>query len=106
MNTMHRRYEILLPTQYNDGRPVPDDLLAQTVIELRQHFGAISHETQSIQGEWETEGRLYRDRLTRIFLDVADTKEHRAFFAELKMQLIKRFEQIDIWITSYPIDII
>jgi hypothetical protein len=29
-----RRYEILLPLRFNDGHPVPDELVADTLIEL------------------------------------------------------------------------
>jgi hypothetical protein len=31
-----RRYEVLLPSQYNDGRPIPQDLVAGTLHELEQ----------------------------------------------------------------------
>jgi len=31
-----RRYEILLPSQFNDGRPIPQDLVADTLHELEQ----------------------------------------------------------------------
>ena len=34
-----RRYEILVPLLFNDGRPVPEPLLAQTFAELRERFG-------------------------------------------------------------------
>jgi hypothetical protein len=40
-----RRYEILLPSQFNDGRPIPQDLVAETLSELEQAFGAVSCET-------------------------------------------------------------
>ena len=41
-----RRYEILLPLRFNDGKPVPKPLLAQTVEELEERFGAVSCETK------------------------------------------------------------
>jgi hypothetical protein len=34
-----RRYGILVPLLFNDGRPVPEALLAQTFDELREKFG-------------------------------------------------------------------
>lgn len=43
--TVLRRYEILLPLQFNDGRPVPDALLGETLVELRSRFGAVTWET-------------------------------------------------------------
>jgi len=45
MNTSFRRFEILLPLRFNDGSDVPDELVADTILELRQHFGAVSCET-------------------------------------------------------------
>ena len=35
-----RRYEILLPLRFNSGQPVPPELVANTVLKLREHFGA------------------------------------------------------------------
>jgi hypothetical protein len=44
------RFEILLPLQFNDGRDVPPDLLGRTAREIQSHFGAVSWESQVIQG--------------------------------------------------------
>ncbi len=101
-----RRYEILLPTLFNDGTQVPDELIGDVLLELRKQFHAISSETQLIRGIWEHEGEEYRDELVRIFADVADTDQNQQFFAEYKEKLKEKFQQIDIWVTSYPIDII
>jgi len=54
-----RRYEILLPSQFNDGRSIPQRLIADTLHELEQKFGAVSCETQMILGLWRREGELY-----------------------------------------------
>ena len=53
MNTSFRRYEVLLPRRFNDGRPVPTRLVTQTLVELRVRFGAASCETQTIRGQWQ-----------------------------------------------------
>jgi hypothetical protein len=50
-----RRYEVLLPLRFNDGRPVPRELLAEALLKLEQQFGAVSCETQVIQGTWHHE---------------------------------------------------
>jgi len=105
MSTL-RRYEILVPLVFNDGTAVPEELLAQTFTELRARFGAASWETQVVKGFWEHEGTLYEDNFTRLFVDVADTLEHRQFFTRFKKELKARFDQIDVWITSHPMDII
>ena len=103
---MLRRYEILVPLVFNDGTPVPEALLAETFAELRAHFGAASWETQVLRGVWEQEGAIYQDNLTRFFVDVPDVPEHRQFFKEFKNRLKQRFQQLDVWITSHPVDVI
>lgn len=45
MSVSFRRFEILLPRQFNDGTNVPDELIAETLFELRNQFGAVSSET-------------------------------------------------------------
>jgi len=104
MSNLQRRFEILLPQRFNDGKPVPDELFAETILELRQPFGAVSSETQIIRGLWEHAGQSYRDELVRLFIDVPDTPENQQFFRDLKERLKARFHQIDIRITTYLIE--
>ena len=106
MSAHYRRFEILLPLRFNDGKPVPGDLIADTIIQLRQQFGAVSAETQTIRGQWQHQGEVYRDELVRLFVDVEDTSSNRRFVLRLKEELKQRFQQIDVWITSYPIDVL
>ena len=56
-----RRYEILLPLRFNDGQPVPWEIVGETLLESRQRFGAVSWETQAIRSMWEHEGTEYQD---------------------------------------------
>jgi hypothetical protein len=42
----------------------------------------------------------------RVFVDVADTADNREFFVGFKEQLKSRFRQIDIWMTTYLIEVI
>ena len=58
MSTSHRRYEILIPLSFNDDTPVPEALTADTLLELRRRFGAVSAETQTILGQWEQAGEV------------------------------------------------
>ena len=106
MSSSLRRFEILLPLRFNDGSPVPDELVGQTIVELRQRFHAISAESQVIRGHWQHQGEEFRDELVRLFVDVADTDENREFFVGYKEQLKTRFTQLDIWMTTDPIEVI
>lgn len=53
MSNLFRRYELLLPRQFNDHLGIPEELLVETLLELEQRFGAVSSETQIILGFWE-----------------------------------------------------
>ena len=106
MSASFRRFEILLPRRFNDGQQVPDELIADALIELEQRFAAVSCETQSIQGLWRFEGETFRDDLVRVFVDAPDDQESRAFFLEFKDRAKVTFQQIDIWMTTYPIEVL
>jgi hypothetical protein len=41
-----------------------------------------------------------------MFLDVPDTEGARRLFVQFKRTLKKRFKQIDVWITTYPIEVV
>jgi hypothetical protein len=101
-----RRYEILLPLRFNDGQSVPDALISDTLIELENRFGAVAWETQIIRGLWRHEEQVYSDDLMRVIIDVEDLAEHRQFFSDLKERLKIRFHQIEIYLTTHPIDVI
>ena len=98
-----RRYEVLVPLVLNDGKPAPESLVAEAFMELRERFNSASWETQVVRGVWEHGGAVYQDNFTRFFVDVPDLPEHREGFKE---KLKRDFNQLDIWITSHPIDVI
>ena len=106
MSGTFRRFEVLLPLRFNDGRPVADDLIAETLLELREKFGAVSCESQPIRGHWEHQGQVYRDDLVRVFVDAPDQPENRQFFLEFKERAKARFQQIDLWMTTYLVDVL
>ena len=83
-----------------------DDLIAQSIFELFDQIGAVSAETQSIRGQWGYAAEVYRDELVRLFVDADDTESSIEFFVEYKEQLKLRFDQLDIWIVTFPIEII
>jgi hypothetical protein len=106
MSKAFRRFEMLLPLRFNDGQPVPNETIANCLLELRQRFGAVSSESQTTQGSWLHEGQVYRDDLVRIYVDVADDEESRKFFAAFKERLKLQFQQLEIWMTTYQIEVL
>jgi hypothetical protein len=96
----------LLPTRFNSGETVPGELFADTLLDLEERFGAVSSETQFIEGRWRYQGQVFRDELVRVFCDVPDNSENLQFFVEFKERLKARFQQIDIWMTTYVVEVI
>jgi len=100
-----RRYEIILPTRYNDGSPVEEEHYLWAGEELADRFGAYTFEPQPLRGVWIHQGARYQENNLRVFVDVEDTPENAEFFNRFKEALKRRFRQIDIWIVSYEIRI-
>ncbi|MFO0965998.1 MAG: hypothetical protein U0793_10500 [Gemmataceae bacterium] len=60
----------------------------------------------TVLGLWVYEGMRFEDELRRFTIDVEDTPENQQFFVEFKQKLLELFEQLEIYIASYPVDIL
>ena len=105
MSSNWRRFEVLLPLQFNDGRDVPPEWLAEAVLEMVDHFGAASYETQKLEGHWRHGGVIYRDNLVRLVVDVPDTSQNREWMKDFKVRWKTRLEQLELWMVSYLIEV-
>ena len=105
MSSRWRRFEVLLPLQFNDGRNVPAEWLSEAVLELVDHFGAASYETQKLEGHWRHGGIVYRDNLVRLVVDVPDTAQSRRWMKEFKGRWKNRLEQLELWMVSSRIEV-
>ena len=89
----------------NDGREVAAGWLADAVLEIVDHFGAATYETQKVEGHWRHGGVLYRDDLVRVVVDMPDSANNRQWMRQFKERWKARLEQIDLWMVSYRIEI-
>ena len=105
MNSKLRRFEILLQLQFNDGRDIPPEWLAEAVLEIVENFGAASYETQKVEGHWRHQGILYRDNLVKIIIDASDEEANREWMREYKARWKAKLEQLELWLVSYTIDV-
>lgn len=105
MSSSWRRFEILLPLQFNDGSEIPPDWLAEAVLEIVDNFGAASYETQKLEGHWRHSGILYRDNLVRLVVDAPDAAENREWIRQFKERWKVKLNQLDLWVVSHPIEI-
>lgn len=100
------RYEILLPLLYNDGTKIEKEKFLETNEDLLSGFGATTTNSTKIVRKWIYQNQLFEDKLIRITVDVPAEEGHEVFFKQYKKILKKIFRQIDIWITSYQVNII
>ena len=105
MSSRWRRFEVLLPLQFNDGSDVAAELLAEAVLEIVDYFGAASYETQKVEGHWRHGSVLIRDNLVKIVVDVPDARDNRAWMKEYKDRWRNRLQQFELWMVSYAVDV-
>ena len=79
-----RRYEIILPTRYNDGRVIEEENYLWVGEQLAVRFGAYTFEPQPVRGVWMHQGLRYEENNLRVFVDVEATAENEAFFRDFK----------------------
>src|SRR6266571_1981747 len=103
--TKWRRFEVMLPLLFNDGRRVPRAWIGEAMSEVGDHFGNASYETQTIMGIWRQGSVTYRDQLMRLFVDVHDNSVNRAWMKGYKARWKKKLKQLEIWMVSYRIEI-
>jgi hypothetical protein len=84
---------------------VPEEWLAEAILELAGHFGAASYETQKVEGHWRHGGVGYRGDLVRVFVDRPDLPKNREWMKEFKLRWKDRLEQVELWMISYRIDV-
>lgn len=101
-----KRFEILLPLNYNDGKPIEPAKFLLTNRELVRQFGATTVDTTRASGTWMYKGTLYEDLLMRVTVDSSAPEEATAFLGQYKEVLKERFEQLDIWVTAHDLDLI
>lgn len=106
MGTHWRRYEVLLPLRFNDGREVPREWLEQASAEVAARFGAVSDETHKVAGHWRQGGMLYREDLATLFVDVPDTPANRKWMLEFKARWKIKLEQLELWMVSFRIEVV
>lgn len=75
------------------------------MLEVVDHFGAASYETQKVEGHWRHSGILYRDNLVKLVADVPDAAKNRLWMKQFKGRWKERLEQLDLWMVSYRIEV-
>jgi hypothetical protein len=104
MSSKWRRFEVLLPLQFNDGSDIPAELLAEAVLEIVDHFGAASYEMQKVEGHCRHGGVIVRDNLVKIVID-PDSQGNRRWMKQYKDRWRLKLEQVELWMVSYAVEV-
>jgi hypothetical protein len=48
---------------------------------------------------------LYRDNLVKLVVDVPDLDPNRTWMQDFKLRWMRRLEQLELWMVSFPIDV-
>jgi hypothetical protein len=97
-----RRYDIYLPLMDNAGRPIPDPVFDTLERRLVDYFGGLTSQQREfpLRGIWQGEARLYLDQvIVMTALDFRSRGSSR-FIAQLKKDLLREFDQLEILITE------
>jgi hypothetical protein len=93
-------YELYVPLHYNDGRPIEPEKLARLKQRLVEQFGGLTHFPQENEGVWKVGAHTFRDQIVIFRVLSNDFADAARFFAELKEDLKRDWEQQDVLIVS------
>lgn len=109
VETLKVRFEIKLPSYYNNGRRIEPEKHNQTLEEIYEKFGAYTLQTVTI-GRWRdpNTNKSYEEEMGGIIVDVDKEKLNDiiAFLREYKQKLKERFQQEEIYIVGYELYVI
>ena len=97
-----RRYDIYLPLADNSGRPIANEVFDTVEERLLGRFTGLTGQQRAypLRGIWREASQVYHDQV--IILTVLDF--HRGgstrFIAQLKHDLLRQFDQLEILITE------
>ncbi|MEK6913467.1 MAG: hypothetical protein AABW47_02235 [Nanoarchaeota archaeon] len=93
------RYEIYIPTLYNDKTPIEPSKYRVIKNKLQDNFGGISVHPASVQGTWvhPVSKQIFCDNCFRYEIVVEKTPENEEFFEEFKEELKKLLLQHEIF---------
>jgi hypothetical protein len=102
-----RRYDLYLPRTFNNGRPIPDQYFDTVERRLLGRFGGATSQQRDfpLRGIWQDQSQLYLDQV--IVMTVFDfcRRGSTRFIADLKRDLLREFDQLEILITESSLQV-
>ena len=101
-----REYELYVPLQDNEGRPIDPERLNRLKRLLVEEFGGLTHFPQENEGLWRVGAFTFRDRIVILRVLANDLPKAERFFAELKDHLKRDWEQEDGLIVAHDVRVL
>jgi hypothetical protein len=93
-----REYELYIPLNDNEGRPIDADKLKRLKRRLVLEFGGLTYFPQENEGVWKVGAFTFRDKVVILRVLSNDVEKAKAFFAALKADIRREWEQADVLI--------
>jgi hypothetical protein len=97
-----RRYDLYLPLNDNDGRPIPGGVFDALERRLVARFSGLTSQQREfpLRGIWQGGSRLYLDLV--IIMTILDFRRRGStrLIGQLKQTLLREFDQLEILITE------
>ena len=94
-----------LPVNYNDGKPIPDQAIADVKNFFVDRYGGLSVDSPPV-GYWEENGFVYKDTNLEYSIFIAKTRFDREVRKEIPKHIEKfksDFKQLAILCYYYPV---
>jgi hypothetical protein len=101
-----REYELYIPLNDNEGRPIDPDKLTRLKRRLVLEFGGLTYFPQENEGVWKVGAFTFRDKVVILRVLSSDVEKAEAFFAGLKTDIRREWEQADVLIVCREVGIV
>ena len=104
-------YNIYFPKFYNDGKEVPEKVMADILNEIIVKFGKASYQKNVklplIQGTWTSkDGKLYSEEVSLLCLVIENKLSHVKWFIEKAEEWREKLDQEEFFIVVQYADVI
>ena len=95
-----REYEVYVPLNDNDGRPIDPEKLRWLKRRLVLEFGGLTYFPQENEGVWKVGAFTFRDKVVILRVLANDVEKAEAFLTALKEDVRRERQQADVLIVS------
>jgi hypothetical protein len=99
-------YDLFLPLQYNDGRPVEPEKIAGLKSRLHDRFGGLTFFPQRNEGIWKIGNVTFREEIVIVRILAEETRPAREFLRALKEELKADLRQEEVLIVERKVEIL